>query len=447
MERVPLEVLHLILSHLPGSDLARAAQSCRALCNQITPFLYRNLDIHLRSGNPDAATHKLLTTLIRNPSLRQLIRHISVENEASTFWTAGHSKLLRLLLSTWIECYGHIRSFTWKPTSIFTDAYFPNLTHLECTKTRNRDELSWIRWHLYHCRELKSLSVGFIELLSAQLSNSLFLTPMGPFALHTLSLRGIDLSLVNPAVFVSPSLHHLGLEYCHGMDAFFCNVVQQDLAPQLRSLRIVGTMSMAILQGFLVELAKTSRLEELTLCIGSTLHPICLQCIELHASALKLLILDFRAQMHDRSSAMQYSAQQFEDILARFPRLHSLGLPLQLKDPASSRYKRARFQSLDLHKKALNTLHIRLRCRPRFELDARHVAAAFQRRGRFTVYIGQGRGLKKLVFDKGTNYEANIKHRVGEENEPTVASTALELATELQAPITNAARESFCTEF
>ncbi|KAM3502486.1 hypothetical protein MY11210_009050 [Beauveria gryllotalpidicola] len=198
------------------------------------------------------------------------------------------------------------------------------------------------------------------------------------------------------------TIRSLDLRYCAGMNAFFSKVAKLGLTPtKLRTFRALGIISMDLLQNFLFTLAGASHLEELSLCLGSAMHPICLHCIEPHAPALKLLILDFRAVLHDVDSAIQYSADQFEDILARFPRLISLGLPLQLKDPVFDRYKRAKFKSQDLHTKALRTLHIRRRCTPwkRFARDAMHAAAPFQRRrSGFTVLLDRGHRLRKMVF-------------------------------------------------
>ncbi|KAK8150614.1 hypothetical protein G3M48_000487 [Beauveria asiatica] len=344
MERVPAEVIHLILSYLDTRDLARVATSCRVLSSRAEPLLYQNLDICLHSGNPTPATHKHLCVLSREPRLRQLIRHVAVGNAEATLWTAGHTNLLKIILSTCIDCPTQIRSFSWKPTRIFIDVYFPKLTHLDCADVRSQNEIDWIQWHLVHCRHLKSLSIGSARLLSPFFSSSLFSALTAPPSLDTLSLRGIDLSYVNPAVVIGPTIRSLDLRYCAGMDAFFFEVARLGLTPKLRTFRALGIMSMALLQNFLFTLAGASHLEELSLCLGSALHPICLHCIEPHAPALKMLILDFRAVLQDVDSAIQYSADQFEDILARFPRLVSLGLPLQLKDPFFDRYKRAEFK-------------------------------------------------------------------------------------------------------
>ncbi|OAA44448.1 F-box domain, cyclin-like protein [Cordyceps fumosorosea ARSEF 2679] len=344
MERMPVEVLQLILSCLDTPDLARVAKSCRALSHQAEPLLYQNLDIRLHSGNPALATDKHLCVLLKEPQLRELIRHVAVENEESTLWTAGHTHLLKIILSTCIDRPTQIRSFSWKPTRILTDAYFPNLAHLDCANVRSQSEVGWIQWHVAHCLHLKSLSVGSAQLLSPSFSSSLFSALTAPLRLHTLSLRAVDLSYINPAVVISPSIRSLHLQYCAGMDAFFFEVAKLGLTPKLRSFRALGIMSMALLQDFLFTLADTSHLEELSLCLGAAMHPICLHCIEPHAPALRLLILDFRAALQDVDSAIQYSADQFEDILARFPRLTSLGLPLQLKDPSYDRYRRAEFK-------------------------------------------------------------------------------------------------------
>lgn len=302
---------------------------------------------------------------------------------------------------------------------------FPNLAHFECTDVSSEDELNWIQWHLRHYKRLKSFSISCARLSKSYITRPLF---SFPGSLQELSLCSIDLSTVNVSIVWS-SLRRLQLQYCTGMDSFLSEASRSQTS-KLQSFRVVGEINIALLKHFLLRLSENTHLKELNLCMGEARHSICLRYVEPHARALKHIVFDFRGELRNAKSAIQYSATEFEEILARFPRLESLRIPLQLDDQSPGRYRRAEFKvcsfsppalpntdqnkTLHLQPMALKTLHIRRLCSPyqRFAGDAKHTAAPFQHNGEFTVFLGLGKRVKKIKF--GTN--SKLHHTIDATN-------------------------------
>lgn len=426
MDYVPVEVYDLILSFLSPAELARLACCCSFLHELVLPHLYKHLQIDLRSGDPDVPTTKALQVLSRNTMLRRSIRSIAMANAPYTFWTAGHSKLLSIVLSTILEFPERIRSFVWKSSLPFTKASFPNLQVLHCSNVQSNSELEWVRWHLTNCPSLETLHLGLTR-RSSPFTGSWLLSGVRQPRLRALSLQGMNLSDVEPGELLGSQIQSLQLKYCQGMDQFLCRLQDREISAQLKILRLTGIASVHVLQQFLFQLGKNVCLEELSLCIGSTAHSICLRCIQAHAPALRLLVLDFRYLMQESTTSIPYSLETFQDILQHFPRLESLGLPLDMNDRSAAKYKRLKFkvshyllgsprsfgltscshsQLSVLRTGTLRTLHIRRHCSPwrRFVNDAKHAAAPFRRHGTFQVLMDHGARLRKLVYSPETSY-------------------------------------------
>lgn len=424
MERLPAELHDLILSFLPRADLSRLARCCRLLQDIATPLLYRSLLVNLRSGDPDCRSTKLLQVLSHYPPLRHYMRDVEIANASFTFWTAGHSRLLGIVLSTIFTFPHRIRSFSWKASGLFTRFCFANLEKLECTNLQSNDELSWVRWHLENCTSLRTLRLRLTMRLSPQ-AGCWLLSGLSLPRIEVLSLQGIDLSCVDPAGVLGPSVQSMELEYCVGVDHFLRRIATCESLPKIRSLRLAGSVSVDLLNQLLFRLAQTACLRELSLRIGSASQRICIKCIQPHAPELTRLILDFRQNIIDPRSSVLYGAQELQEILQTFPFLTTLGLPLDLKAKSSGRYRRAKLdvctrplnlnssanllQLSALRKTSLTTLHIRRHCVDwrRHVRDAKHVAAPFRVKGGFNVFLDHGSRLRKMVFEPETSYFCN----------------------------------------
>ncbi|KAL7940391.1 hypothetical protein V8C42DRAFT_356291 [Trichoderma barbatum] len=355
MENLPLELLELICGLLPLEDLASVSRCSMLFKNLATPMLYRSLDILMRSGIPNRKTSCVLQTLVRNISLH------------ATFWTAGHSAFLNIILSEILDSSVQVK-------------VFPALTSLRCTKIYSYKELDWIRWHL----------VNYIEhaLENAQLRY----------------LKSLRLELVDLSVFAKPvlsSVHALELNSCPGANIFLDRLAESRQKIGLKSLRLTGNIQPGTIYRFLFSLDSSSKLEELSLRIGSVTE--CLDIRKIYSSHpnLRILVLDFRESFKDPRSAIKYCLNDLQDIIRLFSSLEYLGLPLNIRDANFSKYKRENYTNSDvLQGSNLKLLHIRGCCVPmrRTLVDAKHIAKPFRQSGYFRVLLDHGSRLRKIVF-------------------------------------------------
>ena len=337
---LPAEIYLHVLSYLVPSDLAALARCSRSQCRVVTPVLYRNLSLQLRSGDPDRSSTVLLRTLAAKSPLRYFIRHVEIFSPPSGIWTFGHSKLLGILLSTILTHPERITTFRWKAGLLQTHIFFPELTTLECTKIANVTDLLWVRWHFLYCRSLKAIRLYLSERVYKD-AGPWFLSHLSLPHLQHLSLRGADLS--NLAIEVVGSLRSLELNLCLGLGGFLARIVSHGPPSSLKSLKIAGNISLTTLGHFVAAVTSKSQLEELSLRIGSVNAYLSTTFIQSLVPGLISLVLDFRQDLYDPRSQVKYNIRDFQNIIRGFPLLRFLGLAVDLRNPKFRRYQRAKF--------------------------------------------------------------------------------------------------------
>lgn len=335
MENLPVELLESICRFLPLSDLASFSRCGKLFNNLITPLLYRNLNIGMRSGNPDRKTSSILQTLVRNSSVRQFIQAINVTNENSTFWTAGHSAFLGIILAQALDSSVQAKSFSWTTSCIFTERVFPGLINLRCTKIHSYKELEWIRWHLANCESLRHLHLAFVAPFARLDIEHVFRNAQ----LHL--IRTLRLELVDLSIFANPmldSVYALELNSCSGTRSFLDRLAQSRQKIRLKSLRITANLQLTTIYQFLSNLDPSSKLEELSLRIGGVSEYLDMR--KIHYPSLRTLVLDFRKRFNEPRSAVMYCINDLQDIVKSFPSLEYLGLPLNIRDASFAKYRR-----------------------------------------------------------------------------------------------------------
>ena len=337
---LPVEVFLNVLSNLCPSDLATLARCSRSQCQMVLPILYKTLSVQLRSGSPDPSSTLLLRTLSVNPRLRYYVRQVEVVNASSTFWTAGHSQLLGILLSSILTYPDRIKSFTWKAGLLQTHIFFPGMEALECTKIMNKSELLWVRWHLLYSHSIKSIRLHLSTRVCQQ-AGQWFLSQLSLRNVQNLSLHGADLSMLN--IDITKSLKSLELKLCHGLNHFLTQLVSYGVPDSLKSLKLAGNMVLTSLEFFLSAVASNTRLEDLSIRIGGVTRCLSTKFVQALAPQLSSLVLDFRQDLSDPRSSFKYTVKDFQDIIKGFPLLKSVGIALDLRNPKCSRYRRTKF--------------------------------------------------------------------------------------------------------
>lgn len=337
---LPAELYLKVLSNLVSSDLAALARCSRTQCQIVTPILYKEMTLQLRSGDPDPSSTLLLRTLSANPQLAYFIRHVEVVNSSSTYWTSGQSKLLGILLSNILTHPDRIKSFSWKASLIQTYIFFPDLGALECTKILNVTDLLWVRWHLLNCSSLKSIRLHISKRIDQQHVQWL-LSSLSLRNVRDISLQGADLSVLS--IDVVASLETLDLKLCRGLHDFLSRLVAYGVPRSLRVLRIAGDIPLTSLEFFLTAVASRVQLEELSLRIGGASRFLSTKVVQALAPGLSTLVLDFRQTLSDPRSSLKYTIKDFQDIIEGFPLLKSVGVALDLRNPKCLRYQRTKF--------------------------------------------------------------------------------------------------------
>ena len=339
--RLPAELYPLLLSHLDCADIAAIAQCSKTHYDLAIPVLYSGLFIHLRSGDPDYPTTSLLQTLSGRSHLRYFIRRVEVYNVSSTYWTAGPSKLLGVILSTILTCPDRIRSFSWRTNALHTSVFFPNLEDIECTRIQHFSEMLWVKWHLQYCRCLRSVRLRLSGRVSWQAGAWLFADVSLP-RVQQLCVQGVDLCTVDTDTI--GLLKVLDLKFCENLRGFFARLISSGIPNSLRSLKITGDIDMPSLRQFLAVIAKSVLLEELALRIGGVHTTMSTKHFVSHAPRLSSLVLDFRRDISDPRTSVRYAVSDFETIIKDFPMLKAVGLAVDLKNPRYSRYHRTKLQ-------------------------------------------------------------------------------------------------------
>lgn len=337
---LPGEVYLIILSHLRQSDLATIARCSKSQSQIISPILYKKLCIQLRSGDPDHSSTALLRTLSATPRLRYYVRQVEINNGSSTFWTAGHSKLLGILLSSILTSPERITSFVWRAGLLQTHIFFPELAALECTKILNKTDLLWVRWHLLYSHSLRVVRLSLSKRISQQ-AGHWFLSQLSLPNVRELSLQGADLWSLN--IDVINSLESLELKLCHGLDYFLERAVSHGIPKSLKVLKIAGNVSLLSLESFLEAVTSKAQLETLSLRIGGVTGFLSTKTVQAFAPKLSTLVLDFRHSLSDPRSSIKYTIKDFQEIIKEFPLLKSVGVPLDLRNPKCMRYQRTKY--------------------------------------------------------------------------------------------------------
>lgn len=339
MHSLPIELQLLIFNSLSSADLAAISQCSRFFYKLATPLLYQHLNVIMKSGNPDAKTTAMLQTLCKNVLMQSFIRTVTVTNVDGTFWTAGHSTLLNIILRPILQASERIKSLSWKTSQIYTELVFPRLKSLECTKIYHQRELEWIRWHLLYCKSLVHLHLAF----TAPFSRLDILNIFNNVQLHKLKI--LRLELVDLSIFTTPilsSIHTLDIKSCPAAKTFLHRLLVLRQATCLKSLRITGDIPLPIIHNFISKL-RLGCLEDLYLYIGNALEYFDFHSLKPHYQSLRSLVLDFRQRLKDSRSVIRYSINDFQNILTLLPSLESLGLPLDIRDTNSLRYKRVNY--------------------------------------------------------------------------------------------------------
>jgi hypothetical protein len=84
-------------------------------------------------------------------------------------------------------------------------------------------------------------------------------------------------------------------------------------------------------------------LEDLYLCIGNVSENLSIYALEPHYRSLRTLVLDFRQRLNDSRSVIRYGIGDLQIIPVLLPSLELLGLPLNIRDSSSPRYKRLNY--------------------------------------------------------------------------------------------------------
>lgn len=338
MTIIPLEVYEIIISHMALGDAARIARCCRSMYDAVCRHLYKRATLRFTSGTPTTATKLLLQQLSKRSDLRRCVRHVSLSNRASTVWTSGHSTLIGLLLSVVLEFPDRIRTFHWDAGGVPTSTTFQNLESLQCTKIRGDAEIRWAQRHLAGCRGLTALRLGLV--LPPPGVGSYLLSSVRARHLQVVSLQRIDLTGVVPAKLLSVAIRALELRHCPGSEAFLVQACRANLAQQLEDLVLVGNTAVWAVMEFVSHLGPALR--RLALCIGSVGQRPCMQCVTPKSPSLRSLVLDFRVSIRSAAGSWMYSTADFAWLVRAYPKLETLGLPVDLRDTTKRVYTRVK---------------------------------------------------------------------------------------------------------
>lgn len=338
MTRFPLEIYELILFHMAPVDVARVAPCSKALYGAACRLLYMHAKVRFVSGNLDLASKSQLQQLSARSDLRHCVRHFSLCNKASTFWTSGHSTLAGLLLSVVFEYPDRIQTFRWDASGVFTGKAFKNLESLQCTKIQSNAELEWVQQHVANCQHLRWLRLGLTALPLPGDGSYLF-SSVRSKALRAICLHRIDLSGVDPAGLLNGATRILELRHCPGSGTFLAQACHANLARYLQGLTLVGNIALGVIMEFVRCLGPT--LQRLALCLGGVQQLPCLLCVMPKSPGLRSLVLDFRLSLSSAESSWMFSSGDFLKLTKAYPRLETLGLPLDLRDATRRTYTRA----------------------------------------------------------------------------------------------------------
>lgn len=358
MQNLPLELMGVVCNYLGPRDLLRLACCNRGLYFMAEPRLYAKLDILIGPYGVRASSAKLLNMFMQHPHRCCFINSIEVREVSPRICTSDQVMLLQVLVSTILKSVGPttLKSFTWliandsdcfflyglpnQLTSLTahggllrTIGLFPNLKQLDCSRIGHLEELEWILWHVQNCSLLRKLRLGLMpgrRLFRLEKSLNFFFSLLHTLqSLEELSLEVIEVRQLKLECF--PLLKRLELKRCVGTGEALLNSI---------GIARVGlkTLSLAVqdephhpIAKFIAYLASFGHLHELTvLSSGSHSGIFPLKSVLLHASALRLLVLDCRVLTGDPTTVWRYSVEDLRLITRSCSLLIALGLPIDL---------------------------------------------------------------------------------------------------------------------
>ncbi|KJZ69263.1 hypothetical protein HIM_11347 [Hirsutella minnesotensis 3608] len=283
----------------------------------------------------------LLRTLCSNVEVRHYIRRIEARTSHAPILISNQSRILGMLLSTFTDSF-RIKHFAWEIGSLYAETVFPSLITLECRRLSCNMDLSWIKWHLAHCR-IRRLCLSLSFRISGDTGKWLWNGIAMP-SVEDLCLEYMDISELDPSKL--GDLKGLELNLCSGTLLFLERWMAVDRANQLSSLKIAANLPPAFLRVLIDFISQRTSLRQLALRMGGTREVLSIESLIPHAATLEYLVLDFRHVITEVHTTIKYTLRDFEGIMRHFSSLKGVGIPLDFRDFQSVRYRRAKYQSI-----------------------------------------------------------------------------------------------------
>lgn len=367
MEKLSVEIVLEILRLLEPSHLTKINLLNKWFYCHATPELYSTVHFLVNPYTLDLTyrSAKLLEKLLLDERLCSFVRAITV-GFMNHIW---ESRLRRtntslLIIGALLLKNPHIRSnlcsFRWRlngeaedpPIRIPLDApatltslvleasqaplqtHFPLLRQFECRNIVLPKHADWVKLQFTHARSLQS---AYLSAKSDDLR--IPITDLVPMQARDPSVRRLRLERIDIDQWPGPSLEKvedLSLRYCRRT----CNalLLSPSAKKNLKKVELVSNEDHPYLGAFFSDLARFTSLSHVTLLISRPESTIPIAWLRPHRMSLESLVVECRQNPRSYLSVHHFSVRDIVGMLNCFPRLHHLGLPVQLNGASRELY-------------------------------------------------------------------------------------------------------------